>query len=753
MSKDARFARLQTDPRFRRPKQKALKAEIDERFKDALSADFGKVASRAKVDKRGRAITSTAGSDSMKRFYRLASPDEERVDYARGEGLLESSGSEDESDSEVEEEELELGGKRKVRYLPSDSESEEEEDDEEEEGLVNLSESEDEGQLHVNLSEDDGPEMEEEEEEEEEEGADPTARVAAVNLDWDHLRAADLFTIFNSFLKPQVKKGEAAPPPPGKLLSVRIYPSDFGKERMAAEDAAGPGGGLWKLDKPTKSKRADSDEEGSDDESEEEGSGAEDEEEENDEGEDDDGESEDAQDAELPGDGLDADIDDLEILSDVSNEEGIDMDQLRKYQLERLRYYYAIATFSNVPAAELVHDELNGTEFERTANILDLSYVPEGMEFAEHEVHDECTKESKGYKGNEFVTDALRHSKVKLTWDQDDPNRAKMTRRALTREEIEEEDFANLVAGSGSEDSASEPEEEKSDQAKKNKKEAAKERKEKLRALLAAGDGDVWGKAGAAWQEELADIRDGKKKTGKKGKDDVEITFKPGLTNPAVADEENITSLERYQLRMKEKKRAKKDKHSKVDDNEIMGGDDFFGDDESEDEPVSKGKGGKDAKSKGKKEAQEKKGKRAEDERNDVMFDADAAGLVDDPSRHFALKDLLTAEKEAGKKRKRHRKGTKKELELGPEGFAASVDVADPRFTAIYDEPAFALDPTHAKFTDTSVNREILKRTRDKHAEGREGKKSEGGESGEKGLNELVASVKAKSRPRKRRKH
>lgn len=39
---DARFARLQTDPRFRRPKQKALKVEIDERFKDVLNEDFGK---------------------------------------------------------------------------------------------------------------------------------------------------------------------------------------------------------------------------------------------------------------------------------------------------------------------------------------------------------------------------------------------------------------------------------------------------------------------------------------------------------------------------------------------------------------------------------------------------------------------------------------------------------------------------------------------------------------------------------------
>lgn len=39
---DTRFARLQTDPRFRKPKQKHLKVEIDDRFRDVLeSEEFG----------------------------------------------------------------------------------------------------------------------------------------------------------------------------------------------------------------------------------------------------------------------------------------------------------------------------------------------------------------------------------------------------------------------------------------------------------------------------------------------------------------------------------------------------------------------------------------------------------------------------------------------------------------------------------------------------------------------------------------
>lgn len=311
----------------------------------------------------------------MKRFYRLASPEggeAEHVDYARGEGVLESSGSEDE-ESEVEEEELELGAKKKYGYVPSDSE-----------------ESEDEGQLRVNLSEDDEVNLEEADESEEEEGAEATKRIAAVNLDWDHLRASDLFSIFNSFLKaPQNTKEAAASKPSGKLLHVRIYPSEFGKERMAEEDVAGPGGDIFKTAEGAKAKpKAKKAKQVAEEEEEEEGSEGDDEGGSDHEDEGLDGEESDS----LSDDGLDAKRDDLEMVSDVESElsdagsEDIDMHKLRQYQLERLRYYYAIATFSTVEAAQIAHDELNGTEFERTANILDLSYVPDGMEFDDDEV-------------------------------------------------------------------------------------------------------------------------------------------------------------------------------------------------------------------------------------------------------------------------------------------------------------------------------------------------------------------------------
>lgn len=45
------------------------------------------------------------------------------------------------------------------------------------------------------------------------------------------------------------------------------------------------------------------------------------------------------------------------------------------------RYFYAIVTCDTVDAAAHIYEELEGTELERSANIFDLSFVPEDMSF------------------------------------------------------------------------------------------------------------------------------------------------------------------------------------------------------------------------------------------------------------------------------------------------------------------------------------------------------------------------------------
>ena len=61
--------------------------------------------------------------------------------------------------------------------------------------------------------------------------SDGTRRLAVVNLNWDHVRSVDILAVLRSFV-----------PAGGRILSVTVYPSEFGEQRMAEEATVGPGG-------------------------------------------------------------------------------------------------------------------------------------------------------------------------------------------------------------------------------------------------------------------------------------------------------------------------------------------------------------------------------------------------------------------------------------------------------------------------------------------------------------------------------
>lgn len=330
---------------------------------------------------------------------------------------------------------------------------------------------------------------------------------------------------------------------------------------------------------------------------------------------------------------------------------------------------------------------------------------------------DEATKEPRGYKGTDFVTDALRHSKVKLTWDQDDPNRSKLTRKALTREEIEEQDFKNLVAGSDDDADSESDDAEVNDapsgtkqaitqehgaKEKKSKKALAKERKDKLRAMLLKGDdedGDIWGKAGRSGGVKDASDDEEVQKGG------MEITFKSALSgNIGDLADDNLTSLERYQLRMKEKKSRKKEKielkRAAKDEDEpvVEKADEFFGED-------SDGDGDTPAPAPPAKAKAAKAVKPTEEEHEEDEEDLHANLNGGTGKEHFSMKDILKEEKSGGKKRNRRKSsqakkearaealGRAREVELGKEGW--KIDVKDPRFKALHEEADFAIDPSN----------------------------------------------------------
>ena len=114
----------------------------------------------------------------------------------------------------------------------------------------------------------------------------------------------------------------------------------------------------------------------------------------------------------------------------------------------------------------------------------------------------------------------MRHSKVKLTWDEDDPERIQLTRRTLSRKEIDDNDFRAYIASSESESEG---------EGAGNGK--SKLDREKLRALLLGGGDDMpegWGNGFGENQDEDADDVD------------MEVTFAPGLSESKSAEEEYI---------------------------------------------------------------------------------------------------------------------------------------------------------------------------------------------------------------------
>lgn len=312
---DPRFARVQTDPRFLRPKRDDLKVTLDDRFSSLLQQDGskGKKSKGQKLDRYGRPVKAGKETEQLKQIYKLEGQDEDEdeggeqgfIDYARGEGLLESSGDEDDSSSEDEDSgstvatdsedngEVMIGSRQdlhKAKKLQSklDEESESDEDEEEEDLAEDLNpeafaalDAQTQRILNAEASESALPSTSatasstkekrkkrrsaDEDDDGVPRGKD-TSRLAVVNLDWDHIRAKDLYKVFSSIVSPLATSSSAISQSAsvngkgrrreaaamqitrGRCVRVRVYPSDYGRERMSKEDIEGPPKEIFKGD-------------------------------------------------------------------------------------------------------------------------------------------------------------------------------------------------------------------------------------------------------------------------------------------------------------------------------------------------------------------------------------------------------------------------------------------------------------------------------------------------------------------------
>jgi hypothetical protein len=212
---------------------------------------------------------------------------------------------------------------------------------------------------------------------------DATHRFAVLNLDWTGITAVDLLALFRSFC-----------PADGTVLSVSIYPSEFGQQRLNHESAQGP---------------------------------------------------------------------DTSIFSQT-HESGLDEVQLRKYERERMRYYYAVADCDSVATAEAIYQNCEGLEIERTSNMMDLRYIPDALVEFPYAAKEVATSVPAAYSLKEFFTRALQHSTVKLTWDDTPLDRMQTLKKAFSEEDMEKMDLAQYLAPlSSSEDEGSQAEKSQSE--------------------------------------------------------------------------------------------------------------------------------------------------------------------------------------------------------------------------------------------------------------------------------------------------
>ncbi|KAK4900623.1 pre-rRNA-processing protein esf1 [Elasticomyces elasticus] len=670
---DQRFSALSRDPRYRLPSKKDKRTSVDPRFGELFTdQEFRK---KATVDRYGRKIKSEQGTKDLERLYKLDKDDAPGKKKKAEPEVVGSSEESAGSEVEVEVEDEDVAGKRDpARDGFSESSSEEDSSEEEESDVeAELADETAGGEQTEDIPE-----------------GEVTHRLAAVNLDWDNIRATDIMAVAASF----VTSG-------GRIERVTIYPSEFGRERLEREELEGPPREIFASSK----RQPEAEEDDEDDE--------EDEEEEED---DEDEEVSDDEDA-------DEKIKQQLLKGQADDGQEFDTTALRQYQLERLRYYYAIIECDGKSAAKAIYDSMDGREYLSTANFFDLRFVPEDTEFDEAP-KEECTRLPEGYKPNDFRTEALTHSKVRLTWDDDDTTRKEVQKRAFSRGEIEDNDMQAYI---GSDESDADSISSRKSAAEDRKARKKAEQRQLMREKLGLGS-EPAAKSKGKKEEPVGDMQVTFTSGLSKAKDG-----KDGIFENEPQDAES--TRERYIRKERDRKQMRKDrrKASRPDAEtgdaesgadavvEEVAAEDAGFDDPFFNDPASAAvveKKAKKAERQKKREAQAAKDEEDASRRKELelLMAEDQADNV----RHFDMREVEKAEKEAkrkGKKGKKSKKAAASE-EAADTGPGFNVDSQDPRFKALFESHEYAIDPTNPRFKGTEGMKVLLEEGRKKRKRG-----------------------------------
>ncbi|KAF2896263.1 hypothetical protein ILUMI_09903 [Ignelater luminosus] len=426
-------------------------------------------------------------------------------------------------------------------------------------------------------------------------------------------------------------------PPGGLIKSVAIYPSEFGLQRMKEEEIKGP-----------------------------------------------------------------SELVESTPVDDDDGEEGTEgsryhMEKLRQYQLNRLKYYYAVIVCDNETTANKIYTECDGLEYESSATKMDLRFIPDDMVF-DQEPKEVCDKlpEPGKYQPRFFTTTALQQAKVNLTWDETDPNRIEITQKLASGkvDDIADTDLhAYLASSSDDED----------DEADKNN-DSEDDENTKLNSI-------------DKYKALLQDIENSEKEKDKK---DVEMEITWGidlkektdkLIKKKLDEKEQKTPFQQYLEKCKEKKKAKREEHKKKlqsNKDEASENDSDIPSDIDMNDPYF-------AEEFDKPEFKKKKNKHVIDKLSDGGDNLKKAELElllandddDNGKKHFSLKKIQERENENKTKKKLKNKKQKEEVEQDGDDF--KINVTDDRFSALYSSHHFNVDPTDPHYKKTKGMEAIVK--------------------------------------------
>lgn len=703
MLKDKRFAHIAKDPKFRRIPKNERKVKIDKRFQSMFKDK--KFAVKYTVDKRGRPVNQSS-SENLRKYYELSSSedDSENENSATSKALKQKSKKEKKSkkDKKPKEENdtdesydgnFSSNGSLLLVKPPTDVGSDEESNVDSDSEIDDEDVKKNEEQLKVSMknekkldkvvkdklhdlsvdyargegvlltdssSEEESSEYDDEENEIEHNWGE-LDRDAETTEEVTHRLAACNMDWDRIRAIDLMVLFNSFLPPEGIIKSVAIYPSEFGLQRMKEEEVKGP--------------------------------------------------SELVESQTVKSDGEDDNLND-------DNEEGsaYSMEKLRQYQLNRLKYYYAVIDFNSTSTANKIYTECDGLEYESSSTKLDLRFIPDDMTF-DQEPKEFCDKlpDLTKYQPRMFTTTALQQVKVDLTWDETDAGRQEIIKKINSNDAkgLDDDDIQAYLADEVT--CASDVEYEPEDQMQKHLEEADELNEnddpiEAYKSLLKSIEQEKEDKKNEVHLEISWGLGD-KEKTEKLIKEDAKKKQNKELGQFEQFIEKR--KAKKIAKREQKKNRQEEDVDEDSDSEEsipegIDMNDPYFADELKNLKPkTKKRKITKETKDIDSAEEEEEKQRQAELEL--LLMDGD-----EDNKRHFSMKRIEEAESLSKSKKKRLSK-RKKDLKEEATQDDFEVDVKDSRFNALYTSHHYNLDPADphyrkTKGTEALINEKLNRR-------------------------------------------